>query len=492
PGIAATAYDTAWMASVPSAKDPRQPRFPLALLWLRSHQHADGSWGGAVRYEHDRLLSTLAALPAMATFQRSPQDAKRVERGTRYVWQHQHLLSGEHTELVGFEVLLPALLERARKAGIPTPPYRDVYGGERAEKLKLIPPDALYSPQTTISHSLEFLGDAADVQGLRAAQAANGSIGNSPAATAFFLSLTGDRAAEAYLSETLGLHGNEAAPVLHPCEIFELTWAAYQLHLAGVPASSLLTDLQVEHFKNALAHGGVTLSPSFPIPDADETSVVLVLLRDLGVPVDPSVLERFVTKAGHFASFPFERHSSVGVNLHVLHAMLRVPGFTERDATVRRLLEYVRDERSHGLYWHDKWHASPYYATSHALCILELLPRELARLINCELESAREWLRNTQNGDGSWGFYGQSTLEETAYAVLGLAAPYPNIPAGDLERCRAGMENIQARITAAGGLCDALLPPLWIDKCLYTPTLVAKAAVHAAMVRTAEMGIGQG
>ncbi|MEX2430977.1 MAG: hypothetical protein WD645_03555, partial [Dehalococcoidia bacterium] len=56
PGIAATAYDTAWVASVPSAKDPRQPRFPLALLWLRSHQHADGSWGGAVRYEHDRLL----------------------------------------------------------------------------------------------------------------------------------------------------------------------------------------------------------------------------------------------------------------------------------------------------------------------------------------------------------------------------------------------------------------------------------------------------
>ena len=43
PGIAGTAYDTAWLASVSSDADPRLPRFPAALQWLADHQLPDGS-----------------------------------------------------------------------------------------------------------------------------------------------------------------------------------------------------------------------------------------------------------------------------------------------------------------------------------------------------------------------------------------------------------------------------------------------------------------
>ncbi len=480
PGIAGTAYDTAWLAGVAAGNG--RSRFPTALQWLVENQWPDGSWGGSVRYEHDRILSTLAALAPLAGFGRRSTDRECVAAGTRYLWQHGHLLSTEPVELVGFELLLPSLVERAQKAGVSVPPHLDIYGQEREQKLRLIPPAALYSPRTTVVHSLEFLGDQADIQGLRAAQGENGAIGNSPAATAFYLSQTEDRRALSYLKECLLQTGGAMAPVLHPAETFELLWAAYHLFLAGVPAALLLSSGERAALSAALKAGGVSLSPTFPIPDADDTAVALLLLHDLGEGVDPNVLQRFATRDGYFASFPHERHSSVGVNLHVLHALLQVPGYQDLKATVDRLLDYLMDQQVGGLFWYDKWHISPYYATAHALSVLQLLPPGQAKRIAHGVERSREWLRQTQNDDGSWGFYGEPTAEETAYAVLALAIGGSAAPLSEQDRqsCAAGLRFLQKAVPAAQEDVKAAFQPMWIDKCLYTPTLVVQAVVQSA------------
>src|SRR5437867_8662857 len=147
PGIDGTAYDTAWLASLADPVDPESPRFPAALQWLIEHQHEDGSWGGAVRYQHDRVLSTLAALTALSTCGRRARDRASIEAGTRYLWRHGHLLRSEPVELVGFELLLPSLVQRARAVGVAVPPHLDVYREQRLEKLRLIPPQLLYSPR---------------------------------------------------------------------------------------------------------------------------------------------------------------------------------------------------------------------------------------------------------------------------------------------------------------------------------------------------------
>ncbi|MBV9119070.1 MAG: hypothetical protein JOZ39_00045, partial [Chloroflexi bacterium] len=376
PGIAGCAYDTAWLAGVPADDNPNESRYPSCLQWLIDHQLDDGSWGGSVLYEHDRILSTLAALAPLSRFGHRGDDRDAVVAGTRYLWQHGHRLSIEPIELVGFELLLPTLIKRAQDAGVPVPPHLDVYRHERETKLSLIPPQALYSPYATVVHSLEFLGDQADLDGLRAAQGPNGSIGNSPAATAFLIGQGGGNpAALAYLDSCLNRAEESMAPVLHPCETFELMWAAYHLFLAGVPTSLLVPEQEIRSLEQDLAKGGVSLSSTtFPIPDADDTAVALLLLQHLGHNVDPSVLEGFALRDGYFASFPHERHSSVGVNLHVLHALLRVIGYRNCDHTVSRILDYLEAEQVAGLYWLDKWHISPYYATAHALCVLAELP----------------------------------------------------------------------------------------------------------------------
>jgi halimadienyl-diphosphate synthase len=481
PGIAGTAYDTAWLASIPAERRKNSAYFPSALQWLVEHQYDDGSWGGSLRYEHDRLLCTLAALPAVATFGRRSADRACVQRGTRYLWQHAHLLKGEAMELVGFELLLPALVKRAQQAGIPVPPHLNAYDRQREEKLRLLPAAALYSPFTTAAHSLEFLGDQADLPGLRATLAANGAIGNSPAATAYYYTRSGDANALAYLEGCVSRTDGVMAPVLHPCETFETLWAAYHLRLAGIPSQLLLSQTERVDLRRELAAGGVALSPTFPIPDADDTAVALLLLQDLGIPADVSVLERFAGRDGHYVTFPFERHSSVGVNVHVLHVLSSLPDQARHRAVVDRLLAYLAGEQRDGLYWLDKWHISPYYATAHALCVLSQLPAAYQATAQPLIARSAEWLRQTQNQDGSWGFFGQATAEETAYAVLGLATLQGEQRSPrDRQRCLAAVRSLDSVMHAASSSEETCFPPMWIDKCLYRPTLVVRAAILAA------------
>ena len=479
-GIKGTAYDTAWLASVPCPTNKRTPRFPAAYQWLLDHQHADGSWGGSIRYEHDRLLSTLAALVPIQRFGHQGRERAAIEAGTRYLWQRAHLLTAEAVPLVGFELLFPALVGQAQAAGIEIPPHLDAYRAEREEKLRLIPPSALYAPTATVVHSLEFLGTSASLDGLRRAQGGNGSIGSSPAATAFYLSLIEDESADAYLSASQRHGGGAAVPVLHPCERFELLWAAYHLTWGGVPANLLLTAEDRAELRRSLETGGVSLSAEFPIPDADDTAVALLLLRSVGEAVSSGVLQPFALPDGHFASFPFERHPSVGVNLHVLEALLHVPGYPERGRTVERLVDYLVQD-SATPYWIDKWHVSPYYATSHAIRVLAQVPSRLAPRVQRRLDQARCWLRRTQNEDGSWGFYGEGTAEEPAYALLALSV---SLRVEDRERCAAGRRYLRAAVGDTHTSDHQDFPPLWVDKCLYTPTLIVRAASEAACEAT--------
>ena len=175
PGITGVAYDTAWLAGLPEPADRRTSRFPTTLRWLADNQLSDGSWGSSVRYEHDRILCTLAALAPLAEFGRRLEDRRAVDSGTRYLWQHGHLLGREPVELVGFELLLPALVDRARGAGVAVPPHLDIYASERKRKLELLPSHADRSlldphpepvePKLGVAHEREELGQAGLILG---------------------------------------------------------------------------------------------------------------------------------------------------------------------------------------------------------------------------------------------------------------------------------------------------------------------------------------
>jgi halimadienyl-diphosphate synthase len=111
------------------------------------------------------------------------------------------------------------------------------------------------------------------------------------------------------------------------------------------------------------------------------------------------------------------------------------------------------------------------------------LPAAHSAGVGPRLEAALEWLRQTQNGDGSWGFFGQPTEEETAYAVLALTGgERSQVPAVDRRRCQRAWRYLRAAAGSHAFGEEHAYQPLWIDKCLYTPTLIVRAVIEAARI----------
>lgn len=468
-------YDIAWLARLrcPNTGDLY---WPDLLEWLLENQRPDGSWGGEILYFHDRIICTLIAGIALRENGRRHYERAAVQRAEQYLWRHLHLLARDHFELVGFELIFPTLLSVAQAVGLNIPNHTCGYGKIKSAKLGLIPAGMLYSPGVTIAHSLEFLGEAADAGKLRQAVAANGSLGNSPAATAYYLSLAPhDERALAYLRSARE-HLREVI-YLYPFSIFELTWVLNNLAFCGAPITEFAGASVWATLRSRMTPAGIGLDPTFGIPDGDITSVVSRLLIKAGCGADPAALARFENKqTGVFRTYDFERNISVGTNTHALETLGLMTDYPNRREAQDNIVAALVAERKYDLYWIDKWHISPYYATAHAL--VALLQTNCA---NAALESVccdtADWLVNTQQADGSWGFFQQGTAEETAYALTALLYCHRRKPVNE-SVLRRGAACLQRTYRGPYGK----YPELWIGKCLYTPLDVVRSAILAALI----------
>lgn len=76
----ASAYDTAWVARIPSIDDAQKPQFPTTLNWILTNQHEDGSWGESSFFLlYDRLVCTLTCVLALIKWKIGKD---QVEKGT--------------------------------------------------------------------------------------------------------------------------------------------------------------------------------------------------------------------------------------------------------------------------------------------------------------------------------------------------------------------------------------------------------------------------
>src|SRR5690606_22927438 len=125
--------------------------------------------------------------------------------------------------------------------------------------------------------------------------------------------------------------------------------------------------------------------------------------------------------------------------------------------------------------WHDKWHASPYYATERCVTALSGHTGPTTR---DAVRSAGDWVVATQRdevraarrGGGAGGVWG-GTAEQAAYAA--------DIPLAAAHR-PAGSAVTEAMTRAEHVIRDASHPPgnhppLWHDKPLSAPGAMARA-----------------
>lgn len=236
-------YDTAWVSLVAKpVNDARQWLFPESFRFLLDNQESDGSWGRQPS-TIDKILNTAAALLSLRRHAKEPlqlidmNDSQNLDEKIECATQSlQHQLSEwdiASTTHVGFEVIVPALLDLLAGEGISFSfKARDELIKARAAKLKHFDPGLLLygKQQSTLLHSLEAFTGRIDYDKL-AHHKVNGSFMASPSSTAAYLMNVSswDDEAEDYLRHVITRGpgcGQGSVPSAYPSSNFEFAWVS--------------------------------------------------------------------------------------------------------------------------------------------------------------------------------------------------------------------------------------------------------------------------
>ncbi len=468
-----TAYDTAWIARL--GDFDRQMSYD-ALDWICSNQLQDGSWGAhAPLYYHDRVISTLAAMTALARRGRRAQDTRQIESGQ---WALNRITSGATRGLsgdpngatVGFEMVMPTLLAEAEKLNIIHSQGDRILGRiskERDAKIAVLKGIRI-NRFITAAFSAEMAGpDGQELLDISNLQEPNGSVAHSPSATAYFALYIrpGDPAAMSYLRSVVR---NGGVPSTAPFDIFERSWVMWNIALISELDEHLLhlCKPHIDFLQSAWHPGkGVSYASVHILPDGDDTALTFEVLRKFGRDVDVEAVLSYEEK-DHFRCYALETMPSTSANVHIVGA-LRQAGYDVSHPTIRKLLSFLQKSKKTKTLWIDKWHTSPYYTSAHAVIACTGYDDSF-------VQQEIQWILSSQNQNGSWGYY-MPTAEETAYCIQALSI---------WKRYGADVP-IEALKRGVSWLIDHSeppYPPLWIGKCLYCPEYVVRSTILSALV----------
>ena len=475
--MSSTAYDTAWTARLGEVDWGLSSH---SLAWLAENQLPDGSWGApAPMYYHDRVLCTLAAMIALSYRGRRGHDKVQIENGRIAL---ERIVSGATMGLqadpngatVGFEMIAPTLAAEAERLGIIKKQGERILGRlskQRAKKLAYLK-NNMVSKHVTIAFSAEMAGtDGKHMLDLDNLQENNGSVGLSPSATAYFATYIrkGDEAALKYLRDTASADGGQ--PNVAPFDVFEIAWSLWNL---GMIPDLKVTEKLKPHIdflsKVWEPRRGVSFATNYSVKDSDDSVITYSTLLRFGIEKDLASILAYEEK-DHFRCFDLEVNPSISANIHILHA-LRQAGLNLKNSSVQKILLFLKRTRNDQHFWVDKWHASAYYPTAHAIIACAGFADEL-------VAESLEWLLKSQNANGSWGTY-IPTAEETAYALQALWMWNEKVARVPKSAFRNGLRWLEEHM-------EPPYPPLWIGKCLYNPRLVIRSAVISALALTQQV-----
>ncbi|XP_020548867.1 copal-8-ol diphosphate hydratase, chloroplastic-like [Sesamum indicum] len=379
-------YDTAWVALIRDIHGEDSPQFPGSLEWVAQNQLQDGSWGEEhVFSAYDRLLNTLACVVALKTWNVHPHKS---QKGIAYIKENIHQLEHANAEHMtsGFEIVFPALLQRARDMGIHDLPYdapalQDIFAA-RNHKLARIPKELMHKVRTSLLFSLEGLEDLEWQKLLKLLQR-NGSFLFSPSSTAFAFMETKDENCLKYIDYIVQKFDG-GAPNVYPIDIFARTWSVDRLTRLGI---SRLFESEIknclEYVHSFWSEKGLFCGRESEFCDVDSTSVGFMLLRLHGFNVSPDVLKRFKKDDGFscFYGQTFESLSPI-FNLYRSSQVL-FPGEKILEEAIAFCKKFIHEKITSNQLL-DKWLISPRFAdevkNGWEIPWYASLPRVIARL----------------------------------------------------------------------------------------------------------------
>ncbi|KAI5795733.1 ent-kaurene synthase [Geopyxis carbonaria] len=509
-------YDTAWVSMVrkpnnyaPGILSPG-PLFPECLQYVLDQQLPCGGWE-SYDSDMDGVVNTLAGLLALKKNSYPPhsgippKDMKvRIEGAIKFLEEKLEVLDIASTDHVGFEIIIPSMLELLEQEGISFDfPSKALLMELNQKKLSKIP-SSIWSGklQTTITHSLEAFAGKQDFSGLQN-QRIFGGMGSSPSSTAAYLmySATWDEQAENYLRMVISSRkpgpGYGGVPGMYPTTGFEVLWIASTLLEGGFDVAKLsgiksVLDITEEFYEtlDELASG----FSRYSVPDADDTAKSIITRNLLGKPTAPDKLIKIFEGSDHFLTYMMERHPSLTTNCNVLSAILESPNPINYILQIEKAAKFLcfswlRADVS----FMDKWNISEFYPLmlmSEALirlvkswdqATIKSLSDDLIRhQIPLVLFQALMQTLQKQNSNGSWG--PKPSREITSYAIIALChlSSLPFLSQELSFQISTAISKGRSFISDPNNKIPEI-EYVWISKVTYSPINISKAYILAGL-----------
>ncbi|XP_018455705.2 ent-kaur-16-ene synthase, chloroplastic isoform X3 [Raphanus sativus] len=214
--LSVSAYDTSWVAMVPSPSSQTAPLFPQCLSWLLENQHEDGSWGldHHPSLKKDMLSSTLACVLALKKW---GTGERQISKGLQFIELHSASVTDETMEKpAGFDIIFPGMVEYARDLNLVIPLGSQVVDAMIQKRdLDLTSESFSRGREAYLAYVLEGTRKIQHWDLVAKYQRRNGSLFDSPATTAAAFTQFRNDGCLRYLS-SLFQKFDSAVPTVYP------------------------------------------------------------------------------------------------------------------------------------------------------------------------------------------------------------------------------------------------------------------------------------
>ncbi|XP_063949616.1 ent-kaurene synthase TSP4, chloroplastic isoform X2 [Daucus carota subsp. sativus] len=214
--LSVSAYDTAWVAMVPSPRHSQTPCFSNCVDWILENQLNDGSWGlphHNGQWLKDDLSSTLACILAL---KRWGVGKEHINRGTHFLeLNFGSAIDDSQPAPVGFDIIFPGMLEYATTLDLKLPLDQTTFNDmlkKRDREIKRYSENQSSQSEAYLAYVSEGMGNSQNWDMIMKFQRKNGSLFNSPSTTAASLSHTQNTGCLNYLRGVLKKFGDAVYP----------------------------------------------------------------------------------------------------------------------------------------------------------------------------------------------------------------------------------------------------------------------------------------
>ncbi|XP_042756891.1 ent-kaurene synthase 1, chloroplastic isoform X1 [Lactuca sativa] len=313
--VSVSSYDTAWVAMVPSPNSPKSPCFPDCLNWLLDNQLDDGSWGLLPHQSpliKDTLSSTLACVLAL---KRWNVGKDQINKGLHYIESNFASVTDKNqASPFGFDIIFPGMLEYAKDLDIKLPlnqTHLSVMLHERELELRRCHSNGR---EAYLAYISEGLGNLNDWNMVMKYQMKNGSLFNSPSATASVLIHHQNAGCLHYLTSLLDKFGN-AVPTVYPIDLYVRLSMVDTLERLGIKRHFMVEIQNVlDETYRCWVQGDVQI-----FMDVVTCALAFRVLRSNGYEVSSDPLAK-ITKEGDYMNSPEKPFKDVYTSLEVYKA----------------------------------------------------------------------------------------------------------------------------------------------------------------------------